>query len=253
MNLAVNAADAMPAGGQLTIETSPADLDDEYAKTHRGVKPGRYAMLAMSDTGCGMDKQTRDLIFEPFFSTKGEQGTGLGLATVYGVVKQHGGHTYVYSEPGKGTTFKIYMPVAETTLAQEKKSIKTAKDQKGSETILLVEDDEQVRHLARAILKRKGYSVLAAKNGAEALILLASHDGPVHLLLTDVVMPDMNGRELFRQATETHPNLKVLYMSGYTTNVIVHRGVLDEGVQFIQKPFTVEGLAAKAREVLRGD
>ena len=250
MNLAVNAADAMPEGGHLTIETAPANLDEDYAAKHWGVKPGAYVMLAVSDTGPGMDDETRKHLFEPFFSTKGEQGTGLGLATVYGIVKQHGGNVWVYSEPGKGTTFKVYLPVSEEARAEEKASKKTAAGLKGSETILLAEDNEQVRRLAQHILRRQGYTVLVAEDGPEALTILASHDDPVHLLLTDVVMPEMNGRELFARATESHPGLKVLYMSGYTASVIAHRGVLEEGTAFIQKPFNVQALAAKVREVL---
>ena len=253
MNLAVNAADAMPDGGKLVIETTRMDLDDEYARTHRGAQPGRYVMLAVSDTGCGMEDENRERIFEPFFSTKGAQGTGLGLSTVYGIVKQHGGNVWVYSEPRKGTSFKIYLPVAEETQFKEKTGKKTAADLKGSENILLVEDNEHVRHLAHAILERQGYTVLVAEHGVEALRILASHDGPVHLLLTDVVMPGMNGRALFDKVAAMYPGLKVLYMSGYSTNIIAHRGVLDEGVQFIQKPFTVQGLATRVREVLERD
>lgn len=252
MNLAVNAADAMPDGGTLTIETALVDLDEEYAATHQDVKPGTYAMLAVSDTGCGMDDEAREHLFEPFFSTKGEQGTGLGLATVYGIVKQHGGNIRVDSEPGKGATFKVYLPVSEEAQKEEKTGEVTATDLKGSETVLLAEDNEQVRRLARDILKRQGYTVLVAENGPEALTILASPEDPVHLLLTDVVMPEMNGKELFDKGAEKHADLKVLYMSGYPGNVIAHRGVLDEGVAFIQKPFAVQALAAKVREVLDG-
>jgi len=250
MNLAVNASDAMPDGGKLTIETARVDLDEEYAAEHTAVAPGPYVLMAVSDTGSGMDDETRDNIFEPFFSTKGESGTGLGLATVYGIAKQHGGNIWVYSEPGKGTTFKIYLPVCEASGVQETTVKKEMTDLTGNETILLAEDNEQVCELAHAILERQGYTVLTAENGKEALAILESHDGPLHLLLTDVVMPEMNGRDLFASAAERHPGLKVLYMSGYTDNVIAHRGVLDEGVAFIQKPFTVQQLATKVREVL---
>lgn len=253
LNLVVNASDAMPEGGCLTIETASANLDEDYAAKHQGVRPGAYVMLAVSDTGCGMDDETREHAFEPFFSTKGEQGTGLGLATVYGIVKQHGGNIWVYSELDKGTTFKIYLPVSEEARVEEKTCDKIATDLKGSETILLVEDDEQVRDLARAILRRQGYTVLVAENGLKALTVLASHDDPVQLLLTDVVMPEMNGKELFIKAAEKYPGLKVLYMSGYTANVIAHRGALEEGIAFIQKPFTVQALTAKVREVLEQD
>ena len=250
MNLAVNAQDAMPEGGRLTIETATVDLDEEYAATHPGVKPGAYVMLAISDTGCGMDDKTRGQVFEPFFSTKGKLGTGLGLSTVYGIIKQHGGNVWIYSEPGMGTTIKVYLPVSGEAHVEEETSEKTAADPKGFETILLVEDDKLVRDLAHSILKRQGYTVLVAEDGPEALTVLEAHDDPVDLLLTDVVMPEMNGRDLFDKVAEKHPDTKVLYMSGYTDNVIAHRGVLDEGTAFIQKPFNVQALAAKVREVL---
>ena len=253
MNLAVNAADAMPNGGKLTIETTSVELDEAYAATRPDVQPGTYTMMAVSDTGCGMDEETSNKIFEPFFSTKGKQGTGLGLATVFGIAKQHGGNIWLYSEPGKGTTFKIYLPIAEKMLLEGQPSKKQSADLKGTETILLVEDNEQVRELAYAILKRQGYTVLMAVNGEAALKSLAKHNGPVHLLLTDVVMPGMNGRVLYEKASQQHPEMKALYMSGYTDNVIAHRGVLDQGVQFIQKPFSVKSLAAKVREVLDHD
>jgi signal transduction histidine kinase len=250
MNLAVNAADAMPEGGTLTIETALADLDEAYASKRPGVTPGRYVMLTVSDTGCGMDEATQENIFEPFFSTKGERGTGMGLATVYGIVKQHGGNIWVYSEPDKGTTFKIYLPLSEKAHLEDKTAPKTTDDLTGTETILLVEDDARVRDIAFAILNRYGYTVLVAENGKAALSIVDRHEAPVHLLLTDVVMPEMNGRDLFAKIAAKHPDLKVLYMSGYTNNVIAHRGILDEGVAFIQKPFTVNALGAKVREVL---
>jgi CheY-like chemotaxis protein/two-component sensor histidine kinase len=250
MNLAVNAADAMPQGGFLSIETAPVDLDKEYAEIHQDVKPGEYLMLAFSDTGFGMDEETRKQVFEPFFSTKGEQGTGLGLATVYGIVKQHGGNIWVYSEPGKGTTFKVYLPVSKDPHVEEKSGENGVNVQDGSETILLVEDNEQVRYLAHTILERRGYTVLVAESGPKALEILTHYDDPVHLLLTDVVMPEMNGKELFDKVAEKYPDLQVLYMSGYTNNVIAHRGVLDEGVQFVHKPFSVQVLSARVREML---
>ena len=250
LNLTVNSADAMLDGGLLTIETGLADLDDEYAKMHPDVTPGQYVMLSVSDTGSGMDAVTLSHVFEPFFSTKGEKGTGLGLATVYGIVKQHNGNVWVYSEPDMGTTFKIYLPVA-SEVTDEKETVKQMKFvRKGVETVLLVEDNEQVRHLGRAILERQGYTVLEAQSGEDALAILASHDGTVHLLLTDVVMPGMNGKELYQRAAQRHPHLKVLFMSGYTDDIIAHRGVLKKGIQLIQKPFSVEGLAAKVRDVL---
>jgi PAS domain S-box-containing protein len=250
MNLAVNAADAMPNGGRLTLETAMVELDDAYASAHPSVRPGPHFMLAITDTGYGMDEATRQRIFEPFFSTKGERGTGLGLATVFGIVKQHNGSIWVYSESGKGTSFKVYLPTTDTTAEEEETVSPTAGDLTGDETILLVEDNQQVRELARDILSHKGYTILPAANGEEALLKLVAHKGPLHLLLTDVVMPGLNGKALYREASVLHPGLKVLYMSGYTDNVIAHRGVLDSGLAFIQKPFTVEAIAAKVREVL---
>ncbi|WP_054033124.1 hybrid sensor histidine kinase/response regulator [Desulfatitalea tepidiphila] len=252
MNLFVNAQQAMPQGGRLAIETALVTLDAAYAAAHHNIQPGRYVMLAVSDTGRGMDQETLEHIFEPFFSTKGDQGTGLGLATVYGIVKQHGGHVWVYSEVGKGSTFKVYLPVSEQTPAESAAQKEAESFIQGSETILLAEDNDQVRILAEAVLKRQGYTVLVADRGAEALNLLKAHTGKVDLLLTDVVMPDMNGKALFEKAVAVQPGLKVLYMSGYTDDVIASRGVLDEGVRFIQKPFTVRALAAKVREVLEG-
>ena len=251
MNLAVNAADAMPNGGKLTIETAMAELDEAHVATRPGVKPGQYVKLTVRDTGCGMDSETLEQVFEPFFSTKGEGGTGLGLATVYGIVKQHGGNIWAYSEPGRGSVFNIYLPVAGTAHEAETTAQEIPVDLEGNETILLVEDNEQVRSLAREILKRQGYTVLAAKDSEEAFEALASHGGPVHLLLTDVVLPGMNGRDLYGKAVQDHPELKVLFMSGYSEDVIAHRGVLDEGVRFIQKPFSVRNLATKVREALR--
>jgi PAS domain S-box-containing protein len=252
MNLFVNAQQAMPQGGRLTIETALVALDAAYSAAHHNIQPGRYVMLAVSDTGRGMDQETMEHIFEPFFSTKGDQGTGLGLATVYGIVKQHGGHVWAYSEVGRGSTFKVYLPVSEQSPAQSAAEEEAAPQMQGSETILLAEDNDQVRILAEAVLKRQGYTVLVADRGAEALNLLKAHTGKVDLLLTDVVMPDMNGKALFEKAVVVQPGLKVLYMSGYTDDVIASRGVLDEGVRFIQKPFTVRALAAKVREVLEG-
>ncbi len=253
MNLAVNAADAMPEGGELTIETGLSELDNEYAGTLPDLIPGPYVMMAISDTGCGMDKETRDHIFEPFFSTKGEQGTGLGLATVFGIVKQHRGSISLSTEPGQGTAFKIYLPISAETSVEEKINGIPDIDLRGTETIILVEDDEQVRHLAIAILQRQGYTVFAAKDSDEALAALASHAGEVHMLLTDVVMPGMNGRELYEKMVQERPGLKVLYMSGYTDNVIAQRGIRGKGIQFIQKPFSAKSLAYKIRKVLESN
>ena len=249
MNLAVNAQDAMPEGGKLTLETAMVAIDAELAADRPGTQPGQYVLLTISDTGCGMDEETQEHIFEPFFSTKGEQGTGLGLATVYGIVKQHKGNIWVDSKPGRGSIFKVYLPASQETI--KNKAINGAVTiRKGSETILLVEDSKQVRELSHTILKREGYTILVAENGAEALRVLESHDGPLDLLLTDVVMPDMNGRELFARIAGKCADIKVLYMSGYTNDVIANHGVLDRGVQFIQKPFGVQALVAKVREVL---
>jgi PAS domain S-box-containing protein len=253
MNLAVNAQDAMPDGGTLTIETQLAHLGDEYAAAHDGTAPGEYVMLGVSDTGCGIDDNTREHIFEPFFSTKQDGGTGLGLATVYGIVKQHGGAIWVYSEPGRGATFKVYLPVAEDIAAPGPPPKTELGDLQGSETVLLVEDHDQVRELAEAILRRHGYNVLPAGNGEAALALMERYTGPLHLVLTDVVMPQMSGKALFERLAELHPGLRVLYMSGYTDNVIAHRGVIDGGVNFIQKPFAVQALAGKVRQVLDQD
>jgi PAS domain S-box-containing protein len=250
LNLSINAADAMPGGGKLTIESALAELDESYILTHPVVEPGEYVMLSFSDTGHGMDEGTRLKIFEPFFSTKGKLGTGLGLSTVYGIVKQHKGNIWVYSEIGKGTIFKVYLPITEKLPIDITIDKLTSSDLKGSETILLVEDDKQVRDLAREILMECGYTVLHAHNGKDALKICALQENSIDLLLTDVVMPEMNGKELFAIIRKEYPNMKVLYMSGYTENIISHHGVLDQGLQFIQKPFTVSNLAAKIRETL---
>ena len=251
LNLAVNARDAMPEGGKLTIETANVDLDRAYASGHIAVKPGPYVMLAVSDTGCGIDEETQQRIFDPFFTTKkvGE-GTGLGLATVYGIVKQHRGNIWVYSEPGQGTTFKIYLPrVREGAEAKEDAK---SEDTKGTETILIVEDDPLVRAITERDLKAHGYQVLSAASPDEAEDLVAESEyrGEVAILLTDVVMPGRNGRELYHTLKADRPCLKVLYMSGYTDNVVVHHGVLEPGTAFIQKPFTPHVLARKVRETL---
>ncbi|MBZ5513746.1 MAG: response regulator [Acidobacteriia bacterium] len=252
LNLAVNARDAMPEGGQLTLETANVDLDEDYTRSHVNVVPGRYVMLAVSDSGVGMDAETQAHLYEPFFTTKKEgQGTGLGLATVYGIVNQSGGHICVYSEPGQGTTFKVYLPAAprmETAAAESTPTRRCLPC--GSETILLVEDEEGVRTLADRILRLRGYKVIAAANPTEASQLCERHEGPIHLLLTDVIMPTMSGRRLAEHLSLMRPELRVLYMSGYTDRAVVPRGILEEGAPFLQKPFTPESLARKIREVL---
>ncbi len=255
MNLTVNAQDAMPVGGRMTIQTGMVDLNDDYAAGCHGVSPGEYVVLTVSDTGCGMDDETIKHIFEPFFSTKGILGTGLGLATVYGIVKQHEGNILADSELGKGTIFTIYLPVSgDTTVGkapeQQRKDEEAVTNLRGSETILLAEDNDQLRTLARTILERASYTVLLAEDGEAALAVIDQHDGDSDLLLTDVVMPGMNGRELFARTAEAHQNLKVLYMSGYTHDMITHRGVLDKDLAFLQKPFTVGSLTSKVRQVL---
>jgi PAS domain S-box-containing protein len=253
MNLAVNARDAMPAGGKLTIETSNVSLDEEYARFHAPLRPGNYVMLAISDTGAGMDSETQSHIFEPFFTTKGPKGTGLGLSTVYGIVKQSGGYIWVYSEAGKGTTFKIYLPrVAEPAESPVQVAIpaESAAAEPGTETILLVEDEANLRYLARQFLEKQGYRVIEAADGAVAMQIVVAHEGTIHLLLTDVIMPGMNGRELAQRVSEIRPNVKILYMSGYTENVIGRNGTLDAGVRLLQKPFSLHNLKNKVREVL---
>jgi nitrogen-specific signal transduction histidine kinase/CheY-like chemotaxis protein len=251
MNLAVNAQDAMPEGGVLVLETGVLELSEAYAALHDNMRPGKYVQLSVSDTGCGMDEETRARIFEPFFTTKGqEHGTGLGLATVYGIVKQHGGDIWVYSEPGHGCTFKIYLPVDRGAGAMVAETEETSGPTGGNETILLAEDDRQVRGLASAVLEREGYTVLAACGGEHALRLVREHSGPIDILLTDVVMPDINGRVLYEKLAKACPDLKVIYMSGYTDNVIAHHGIIEDDVNFLQKPFNVKLLARQVRRVL---
>ncbi|MBI5576818.1 MAG: PAS domain S-box protein [Deltaproteobacteria bacterium] len=251
MNLAVNARDAMPTGGKLTIETANVYIDEAYARGHATMHPGAYVMIAVSDTGVGMDQETLSRIFEPFFTTKEKgKGTGLGLSTVYGIVKQSGGHIWVYSEPGRGTTFKTYLPSVEETADVPEPAPEPKELIQGTETVLLAEDEEAVRMLALEILVMNGYTVLAAGDGEEALRTSARYEGKIDLMLCDVVMPGMSGADLSRKIALSRPDMKVLFMSGYTDNAIVHRGVLDPGTAFIEKPFSPDALARKVRAVL---
>ena len=251
MNLAVNAKDSMPSGGKLTIETANAELDESYARNHADVKPGRYVMFSVSDSGMGMTPEVRERVFEPFFTTKEKgRGTGLGLSTVYGIVKQSGGNIWVYSEPSHGTTFKIYLPRVDEPLEELRKKAMGEELPHGSETVLVVEDEEKVRTLTVEILGRQGYRVLEASQGDDALAVSEKHKGPIHLFLVDVVMPGISGTGLAKHLTSLHPETRILYMSGYTDDVIVHHGVLENGVNYIQKPFTIDELTRKVREVL---
>jgi PAS domain S-box-containing protein len=250
-NLCVNARDAIAGGGKVTIETHTMTFDEVYCADHPGFVPGEYVLLAVSDDGHGIDKETLDKLFEPFFTTKGMgKGTGLGLSTVYGIVKQNNGFINVYSEPGHGTTFKIYLPRHAAKVDQTPKERPAAPAARGHETILLAEDDPALLKLTGTILEKLGYQVLAASTPGEAVRVAKEHDGETHLLITDVVMPKMNGRDLAKTLIALYPGLKHLFMSGYTGNIIVHHGVLDEGENFIQKPFSMQALAAKVREVL---
>jgi PAS domain S-box-containing protein len=251
MNLAVNARDAMPDGGRLTIEIANTDFDEEYVRTHPLAKVGQYVMLAMSDTGIGMDAATQGRIFEPFFTTKAKgKGTGLGLSMVYGIVKQSNGFIWVYSEPGEGTTFKIYLPRVEGEITPITSEMETDQEFRGSETVLVAEDEVAVRTLAGRILRDRGYNVIEAADGIEALCFAQEYAGEIHLILTDVVMPGMSGRELVSKIEAVRPGIKALYISGYTDNAIVRHGILDPGIAFLQKPFTIDGFARKVRAVI---
>jgi signal transduction histidine kinase/CheY-like chemotaxis protein len=251
LNLVVNARDAMAGGGRLTIETSTVELDRSHAAKHTGMIPGHFVMLVVSDTGCGMDAKTQARIFEPFFTTKTQgKGTGLGLATVYGVVKQSGGFIWVYSEPGHGTTFKIYLPEVAEEVDRSVVEKVAPRAQKGSETILIVEDEESVRDLVKDYLVAAGYHVLEASDGVQALEIAAGHKGTIHMLVTDVVMPRLSGREVAARISATRTNLRVLYISGYTDDSVFRHGVLEGGMAFLQKPFNLKTLAQKIREVL---
>ena len=251
MNMAVNARDAMPDGGVLTIETALVHLDDAYAAQKSGVTPGRYAMIAVSDTGCGMDRKTQTSIFEPFFTTKTkDKGTGLGLATSYGIVKQHGGNIWVYSEPGHGTTFKIYLPSCGDALPKENRTPDFEQRPTREAVILIVEDDPSVRKMACRILGGHGYTIIETRDVSDAMSQASSYQGRIDLVLSDVVMPGMKGPEVFARISQFHPEAKILYMSGYTEGTALSGHLLQQGTQFIQKPFTVRGLLEKVGDLL---
>jgi two-component system cell cycle sensor histidine kinase/response regulator CckA len=250
-NLCVNARDAIAGVGKFTIETHSVTFDEAYCANHLGVVRGEYVLLAVTDNGCGMDKATLDKLFEPYFTTKGiGKGTGLGLATVYGIVTQNGGFINVYSEPGHGTSFKIYLPRHAAQTEPVRKESRVAQTARGHETIVVVEDEPSILDMAGQMLERLGYRVLAASTPGEAIRVAKGHAGEIHLLITDVVMPEMNGRDLAKHLVALYPGIRQLFMSGYTSSIIAHDAVLDEGVNFIQKPFSMQGLAAKVREAL---
>jgi CheY-like chemotaxis protein len=251
MNLVVNATDAMPEGGSLTVETSNVELDEEYSQQHGKVRHGKYVQLAVSDTGMGMDAETQAHIFEPFFTTKDKgKGTGLGLTTVYGIVRQCGGHIWVYSEPKHGATFKVYIPRTEKPIESLQPAVASAEPEEAYGQILLVEDAEDLRELTRKTLEKRGYAVIEARNGREAIEICDKYPGKIDLLLSDVVMPEMSGPELADQVALRFPSIKVLFMSGYTREAILHRGIVAQGEGFLQKPFTPTDLATKVRHAL---
>jgi PAS domain S-box-containing protein len=250
-NLCVNSRDAMGGNGEIQIETKNVHVDELHASRHEGFSPGDYVLLMVSDTGCGMGKETQERIFEPFFTTKDMgRGTGLGLSTVYGIVRQNHGHIAVYSEPGKGTTFRLYLPRSRNARMEAPAEAPAKPLTRGNETLLLVEDELAILKLTTKILEQQGYTVLAANDPADAIQLVRDHAGPIHLLLTDIVMPRMNGRELSERLKAIHPKIKCLFMSGYPANVIARQGILEEGVHFIQKPFSMADLDAKIRKAL---
>jgi signal transduction histidine kinase/CheY-like chemotaxis protein len=250
MNLVVNAKDAMPDGGKITIQTSDVTVDELDRREHTFLEAGRYVLLSVTDTGYGMDEETKSRIFEPFFTTKDKgKGTGLGLSTVYGIVKQSGGYIVTQSEPGKGTSFRIYLPRVEEPGEHTEANRHSVQSVGGSETVLLVEDEESVRELVRHTLVTKGYRVLEADHGEAGLEVAANHSGPIDILITDVVMPGMGGRALAQQMLRTYPVMKVLFLSGYTEDAVI-QGVLDPGTAFLQKPFTLQALSRKVRDVL---
>jgi two-component system cell cycle sensor histidine kinase/response regulator CckA len=251
VNLAMNACDAMPQGGTLTIETANIHWDERLARRSTGAPVGGYVLLAVRDTGSGMDATTRDRLFEPFFSTKPRgRGRGLGLSTVYGIISQSGGHIEVDSAPERGTVFNIYLPQVECPVVTQKPGASAAKLQQGSETVLIVEDKDEVRAAVGASLEMRGYTVLKACHGKEAVMICRRHEGPIHLLLTDVVMPQMTGLELAQRVSLLHPETKVLYISGYTSDVLNRRNMLEPNTAFLQKPFTPDTLARRVRALL---
>jgi CheY-like chemotaxis protein len=251
MNLVVNSKDAMPNGGKITISTANVGLGDDLRRQYSYIQPGRYVMLSIGDTGQGMDRETQSRIFEPFFTTKEKgKGTGLGLSTVYGIIKQTGGYIFAQSEVGRGTIFRIYLPRVEEAAEPAHHTRTTQVATGGSETVLLVEDEECVRQLVKDTLEAKGYSVLEACHGEAAMSIAAAHQKQIHILITDVVMPGMSGRELAKSLCKARPGIKVLLLSGYTEDAIIHQGVLDSGTAFLQKPFTLQALSRKVREIL---